>query len=300
MTTVGDVRQASLRAEELLPGILDLERLEVDLFRGLSSPEDLRRVFGGQVAGHALVAAGRTAPADRAVHSLHAYLLRPGDPAAPIVHDVDRIRDGRSFATRRVIAPQHAKAIFTLSASIHIAEPGAEHQFAMPNVPAPGRSHRVGTRSPSSRSRSCHSGTSFVPVEVRDIGGPPWAVRDPAASGEREHDDLGVGGRTAARRSAAARLRRGRRQRHDAARLRAGGATAGVRRGLRDRWRGNRGQPRPRNVIPRPVPRRRLAALRPGSPRHLPWARLPPRRVVGGLSVVQEGLIGVSSRGQGR
>jgi hypothetical protein len=77
------------------------------------------------------------------------------------------------------------------------------------------------------------------------------------------------------------------------------GATAGVGRGLRDRWRGNRGQPGPGNVIPRPVPRRRLAALR-RSPRHLPWARLPPRRVVGGLSVVQEGLIGVSSRGQGR
>jgi acyl-CoA thioesterase-2 len=184
MTTTGDVRQASLRAEELLPGILDLERLEVDLFRGRSPREDLQRVFGGQVAGQALVAAGRTVPTDRSVHSLHAYFLRPGDPAAPIVYAVDRIRDGRSFTTRRVVATQHGKAIFTLSASFHIAEDGAEHQFTMPKVPAPDevplwqdRLREFGDRVPARWLRP-------RPVEVRYIGDPPWVVRDPASAGD--------------------------------------------------------------------------------------------------------------------
>jgi acyl-CoA thioesterase II len=188
MTTTGDVRptslQASLRAEELLPGILDLERLEVDLFRGRSPREDLQRVFGGQVAGQALVAAGRTVPADRSVHSLHAYFLRPGDPAAPIVYAVDRIRDGRSFTTRRVVATQHGKAIFTLSASFHMGEDGAEHQFAMPDVPAPDevplwqdRLREFGDRVPAQWLRP-------RPVEVCYIGDPPWVVRDPVAAGD--------------------------------------------------------------------------------------------------------------------
>ena len=91
-------------SSESLVEILDLERLEVDLFRGRSPGEDLQRVFGGQVAGQALVAAGRTVSAERNVHSLHAYFLRPGDPEVPIVYLVDRIRDGRSFTTRRVNA----------------------------------------------------------------------------------------------------------------------------------------------------------------------------------------------------
>ncbi len=90
--------------------LLDLERIEVDIFRGKQPHESLQRVFGGQVAGQALVAAGRTVPADRPVHSLHAYFLRPGDPSVPIVYEVDRIRDGRSFTTRRVVAVQHGKA----------------------------------------------------------------------------------------------------------------------------------------------------------------------------------------------
>ena len=186
MTTTGDVRPPSLRPEELLPGILDLERLEVDLFRGRSPQEDLQRVFGGQVAGQALVAAGGTVPADRSVHSLHAYFLRPGDPSAPIVYTVDRIRDGRSFTTRRVVATQHGKAIFTLSASFHIAEDGAEHQFAMPDVPAPDevplwqdRLREFGDRVPARWLRP-------RPVEVRYIGDPPWVVRDPVAAGDAQ------------------------------------------------------------------------------------------------------------------
>ncbi|GAA1780588.1 acyl-CoA thioesterase II [Actinomadura chokoriensis] len=117
--------------------LLDLEQIENDIFRGRSPEERRQRVFGGQVAGQALVAAGRTVPANRPVHSLHAYFIRPGDPLVPIVYTVDRVRDGRSFTTRRVMAVQHGKAIFTLSASFQIAEDGPFHQAPMPEAPAP-------------------------------------------------------------------------------------------------------------------------------------------------------------------
>src|SRR5439155_22408813 len=110
------------RALDDLIDILELEQLEVNLFRGISPDEDRQRVFGGQVAGQALVAAGRTVD-HGLVHSLHAYFLRPGDPRIPIVYDVDRIRDGRSFTTRRVVAIQHGRAIFNLSASFQVEEP---------------------------------------------------------------------------------------------------------------------------------------------------------------------------------
>jgi acyl-CoA thioesterase-2 len=118
--------------------LLDLEQIELDIFRGRSPEEQVQRVFGGQVAGQALVAAGRTVPADRPVHSLHAYFIRPGDPAVPLVYTVDRVRDGRSFTTRRVLAIQHGRPIFTLSASFHRAEPGPAHSDPMPEVPPPG------------------------------------------------------------------------------------------------------------------------------------------------------------------
>jgi len=122
-----------------LVALLDLEAIEVNLFRGYSPPVRLQRVFGGQVAGQALVAAARTVALDAgAVHSLHAYFLRPGDPNVPILYQVDRIRDGRSFTTRRVVAIQHGEAIFHLSASFHHAEAGMEHQAPMPaDLPAP-------------------------------------------------------------------------------------------------------------------------------------------------------------------
>ena len=123
--------------KELLD-LLDLEQIELDIFRGRSPEERIQRVFGGQVAAQALVAAGRTVPAERHVHSLHAYFIRPGDPAVPIVYNVERVRDGRSFTTRRVVAVQHGKAIFTMSASFHILEPGVDHQAAvMPPVAEP-------------------------------------------------------------------------------------------------------------------------------------------------------------------
>jgi acyl-CoA thioesterase II len=122
--------------KELLD-LLDLEQIENDIFRGRSPEERRQRVFGGQVAGQALVAAGRTVPANRPVHSLHAYFIRPGDPLVPLVYTVDRVRDGRSFTTRRVTAVQHGKAIFTLSASFQIAEDGPFHQAPMPDAPEP-------------------------------------------------------------------------------------------------------------------------------------------------------------------
>lgn len=115
--------------------LLDLEQIENDIFRGRSPEERRQRVFGGQVAGQALVAAGRTVPANRPVHSLHAYFIRPGDPLVPLVYTVDRVRDGRSFTTRRVTAVQHGKAIFTLSASFQVDEDGPSHQAPMPEAP---------------------------------------------------------------------------------------------------------------------------------------------------------------------
>ncbi|MGH9049788.1 MAG: acyl-CoA thioesterase II [Acidimicrobiia bacterium] len=122
--------------DELL-ALLELEQLEVNLFRGLSPDEDRQRVFGGQVAAQALIAAGRTVGDERGVHSLHSFFLRPGDPNVPIVYDVDRIRDGKSFTTRRVVAVQHGRAIFNLAASFQIHESGPNHQDPMPIVPDP-------------------------------------------------------------------------------------------------------------------------------------------------------------------
>ncbi|GGJ88796.1 acyl-CoA thioesterase II [Streptomyces camponoticapitis] len=126
-----------MNALESLLELLDLERIEEDIFRGLSRSAAIPRVYGGQVAAQALVAAGRTVPADRSAHSLHSYFLRAGDPGAPIVYTVDRIRDGRSFTTRRVVAVQHGQPIFHLSASFQAYEEGLEHQAPMPAAPDP-------------------------------------------------------------------------------------------------------------------------------------------------------------------
>jgi acyl-CoA thioesterase II len=117
--------------------LLELEQLEEDLFRGRQPDTARQRVFGGQVAAQALAAACRTAPPGLAAHSLHAYFLKPGDTAVPIVYDVERIRDGRSFATRRVVARQHGTSIFYLTTSFQIHEIGFDHQDPMPEVPPP-------------------------------------------------------------------------------------------------------------------------------------------------------------------
>ncbi|HVW55191.1 MAG TPA: acyl-CoA thioesterase II [Rhizobiaceae bacterium] len=123
--------------QELL-SILDLETIEHNLFRGLSPKVTWQRVFGGQVIGQALVAAQRTVGPARHVHSLHCYFMLPGDPSTPIIYEVERLRDGISFATRRVTAIQHGRAIFSLEASFQVEEPGLDHEIAMPSdIPRP-------------------------------------------------------------------------------------------------------------------------------------------------------------------
>lgn len=126
-----------MAAVEQLLSILDLERLEHNLFRGRSPQNNWQRVFGGQVVGQALMAANRTVEEERLPHSMHAYFILPGDPKVPIIYEVERVRDGGSFSTRRVKAIQHGHAIFTMSVSFHRQEEGFDHQAAMPNVPEP-------------------------------------------------------------------------------------------------------------------------------------------------------------------
>ena len=120
-----------------LTALLDLERLEVDLYRGAQAATERQRVFGGQVAAQSVVAATRSVEGDFALHSMHSYFLRPGDTTVPIVYDVERIRDGRSFVTRRVSARQHGRPIYYMTANFQIPEPGLEHQDRMPDVPGP-------------------------------------------------------------------------------------------------------------------------------------------------------------------
>lgn len=120
-----------------LVSLLSLEKLEENLYRGQSQDLGWGVVFGGQVLGQAITAAMRTVPDERPVHSLHAYFLRPGDVKAPIVYNVDRIRDGSSFTTRRVVAIQHGEPIFNLAASFQKNEDGFSHQDEMPKVPPP-------------------------------------------------------------------------------------------------------------------------------------------------------------------
>lgn len=123
--------------DELI-SLLDLEEIERNHYRGQSPDDSWQRVYGGQVLGQALVAASRTVEdPERHAHSLHAYFLRPGDPAVPLLYVVDRIRDGRSFTTRRVVAIQHGRPIFNMSISFQLFEQGLEHQFEMPDAPDP-------------------------------------------------------------------------------------------------------------------------------------------------------------------
>jgi acyl-CoA thioesterase II len=117
--------------------LLDLETIDLNLFRGTQPDTVLQRVFGGQVAAQALVAGARTVEREREVHSLHSYFLRPGDTTVPIVYDVERIRDGGSFSTRRIVARQHGRAIYFMTASFQVPEDGFDHQDVMPEVPRP-------------------------------------------------------------------------------------------------------------------------------------------------------------------
>lgn len=169
--------------------LLALERIEENLFRGQSQDLGWGTVFGGQVLGQALSAATQTVPSERRVHSLHAYFLRPGDVNRPIVYDVDRIRDGSSFTTRRVVAIQNGKAIFNLAASFQKEEAGFEHQSPMPEAPPPEgfktdqeRFAEYAHRLPSfARERA----TADRPIELRHIEEPHDIFHPPKRPAER-------------------------------------------------------------------------------------------------------------------
>lgn len=152
--------------------LLDLEKIEENLFRGHSPDESWQRVFGGQVIGQALVAAYRTVE-DRVCHSLHGYFIRPGDPKVPIVYEVDRARDGRSFTTRRVVGIQHGKQIFNLAASFQVPEKGFEHQASMPDVPMPeDLPNEMALREEVARQLPAEVAKHFArerPIEIRPI-----------------------------------------------------------------------------------------------------------------------------------
>ncbi|MDT7552482.1 MAG: acyl-CoA thioesterase [Pseudonocardiales bacterium] len=162
--------------------LLDLEQIEVNLFRGVSPPHSPPRVFGGQVAGQALVAAGRTVPDDRKVHSLHAYFVRPGDPRIPIVYEAERVRDGRSFTTRRVLAIQRGEAIFALSASFQLPQEGLEHTLPAP-VDVPGPESLPDLASLIAAGDIGWLGTGPRPLDMRFVTAPVWSVDRTKATG---------------------------------------------------------------------------------------------------------------------
>ena len=246
--------------------ILDLEPLEVDIFRGRSPQVGWQRVFGGLVVAQALVAAQRTVD-DRAPHSLHGYFILPGDPAAPIVYEVERIRDGRSFATRRCVAIQHGHAIFTLIASFHVTESGLEHQFEMPDVVAPETlpalpdiMAKLGDVIPPPVRRYFERER---PIELRPVDltrylpAPPGTLRAPRQNvwlraSAPLPDDPAIHPRRA-------RLPVG----HDAARHRARRSRA-----IRVRPLDPGRQHRSCDLVPPTVPGRRMAALRAGQPQY--------------------------------
>ncbi|GGF89096.1 acyl-CoA thioesterase II [Azorhizobium oxalatiphilum] len=162
---------------DTLLAILDLEPLEINLFRGRSGSPGGGRVFGGQVVAQALVAAERTVDGDRPAHSLHGYFLLGGDPRIPIVYEVDRIRDGKSFTTRRVVAIQHGKAIFSMAVSFQVREDGISHQDVMPKVPQPEElpsdttwREQLLARFPASASRDW---MALQAIEVKPVGMTP-------------------------------------------------------------------------------------------------------------------------------
>jgi len=169
-------------ALDSLVTLLDLEQLEVNLFRGVSPPDSPPRVFGGQVAGQALVAAGRTVPDDRPVHSLHAYFIRPGDPQVPIIYQTEQVRDGRSFTTRRVLGIQHGEPIFSLSASFQVLEQGPEHTEPAPQgVPDPESLPDMAERARAGRLDGWLS-RSPRPIDMRFVDEPLWSLDRTEAS----------------------------------------------------------------------------------------------------------------------
>ena len=161
-------------ALDLLIDLLDLETIEVNVYRGKHPAEERQRTFGGQVAAQALMAAGRTVEKGR-VHSLHSYFLRPGDPRIPILYEVDRIRDGRSFTTRRVVAVQHGRAIYNMQASFHTEEISLEHQVAMPIVPGPETVAPLLDRIKAEWGNADEWSKRDHPIDQRFLGELPWS-----------------------------------------------------------------------------------------------------------------------------
>jgi acyl-CoA thioesterase II len=150
--------------------LLDLEQVEVNLFRGRSPDETRQRVFGGQVAAQGLVAAGRTVPPDRPVHSLHAYFIHPGDTSVPLIYSVEPVRDGRSFSTRRVSAIQHGRTIFVMSASFQRHEESITHAASMPPVPSPSEVRPNLERLEDLLGRALPAEFRDYPIELRHVG----------------------------------------------------------------------------------------------------------------------------------
>ena len=172
---------------EDLVTLLDLEAIEVNIFRGQSPDENRQRVFGGQVAGQALVAATRTIDEpDRMVHSLHAYFLRSGDPGVPILYEVDRLRDGKSFSTRRVVAIQHGKPIFNLQASFQKIEAGLEYHITMdPTTPAPETLPDFKTRMEPYKELLGDWYDRPRPIDQRYVDGDPFSRKGNPRPGQR-------------------------------------------------------------------------------------------------------------------
>jgi acyl-CoA thioesterase-2 len=160
-----------------LVALLDLERVEENIFRGVSPKVSLQRVFGGQVAGQALVAATRTVEPERRVHSLHSYFIRAGDPSVPIVYLVDRVRDGHSFSVRRVSAVQHGNTIFTLSASFQLEQGGIDHQRCMPDVPGPEQLPTLAERLAGYHELGTFMSRLPQAFDIRYVDDPPWVQR---------------------------------------------------------------------------------------------------------------------------
>jgi len=154
--------------------LLDLEQIEVNVYRGKASMEERQRTFGGQIAAQALMAAGRTVDNGR-VHSLHSYFLRSGDSMSPTLYEVDRIRDGKSFTTRRVVAIQHGRAIYNLQASFHTDEDSFEHQIPMPDVPGPETIPTLRERLESEYGNDDEWFKRAHPIDQRFVGELPWS-----------------------------------------------------------------------------------------------------------------------------
>ena len=174
-----------------LINVLTLEQIEDNIFRGRSPDTARQRVFGGQVLGQALMAVGRTTPVDRQVHSLHAYFMRPGDTSVPIVYLVERVRDGHSFTTRRVLAQQHGRPIFQMSASFQVREQGLDHQAQMPDVPGPDQAVSLARRAAADPDTWPEPPEEWASIDVRVV---PGAFPHPlGAASDREPDpDAGL------------------------------------------------------------------------------------------------------------